>query len=529
MTEYNIAIVGGGANAVCVVNELVDQLSRADRPRNFKISVFEKSGVVGSGLAYGTNMDAHILNMPAESMSAIADKPGDFMEWLRKPHSPELHPYFNAQAQCRDFVPRKIFGYYLQDILDQAVQKASNAGIKVEFIRGEVTDIVTRGEELWLKAGDHPAKFNQGILCLGNQPPTIGRRLQSLPGYFHQPWPESDITEGIPKDADILVIGSGLTAVDTLITLQENNHEGSITFLSRHGLLPKVRTFPDQHELVHLSPENVRAITARNQRKLSVDEAVELFNQEFESAGVDMQQLDFYKELASKAPAQVLKEDIQKAKNGSLPYFSVLKAIDEVVGELWNELSIEARQVFDTHYRTLWNIYDYPMPVQNAERVLKALESGQLKIVSGFRDIQYDTVNGEFVLQCVKSDCNDTDIKTHRGPYVINAVGNGLDLTRIQSPLIQNALMRGIITPHLLGGVDVDFETGGVKDGHGHYSQRLFAIGSLTRGVHFYTNSIQENAKAARNAAIRVAGTALADKPVLNPSTDFQPKGGTNE
>ena len=63
MTEYNIAIIGGGANGVSVLNELVNQLSELNNSGKFKITLYEKSGVYGTGLAYGTHLDAHIQNM----------------------------------------------------------------------------------------------------------------------------------------------------------------------------------------------------------------------------------------------------------------------------------------------------------------------------------------------------------------------------------------------------------------------------------------------------------------------------------
>ncbi len=110
MSEYKIAIVGGGANGVSVLNELVNQLTETGQSENTEITLYEKSGIFGAGLAYGTTLDAHILNMPASTMSAVGGDPEHFHEWLKKPHKRALHPYFNAQAEAKDFVPRKIFG-----------------------------------------------------------------------------------------------------------------------------------------------------------------------------------------------------------------------------------------------------------------------------------------------------------------------------------------------------------------------------------------------------------------------------------
>lgn len=206
---------------------------------------------------------------------------------------------------------------------------------------------------------------------------------------------------------------------------------------------------------------------------------------------------------------ETLKYDIKVAEQGHVPYFSILKATDEIVGLIWKHVSVEDLKYFDKHFGVLWNAYDYPMPLQNAHRVMRSLESGQLAIESGFSHIGWDSSNEEFRLTCIDSD-NESKI-VHRAKYVINATGQGLDVTKLESPLIRNALKHGTIVPHELGGVNVEFFSGAVKNSQGHYSRRIYAVGSLTRGVHFYTNSINENAKCGKRTVEAVVIQALTD------------------
>ncbi|PCI98709.1 MAG: hypothetical protein COB14_07370 [Alphaproteobacteria bacterium] len=504
MTAYNIAIVGGGAVGVCVFNELVDQLVQLPNPERYNITIYDKTGVFGGGLAYGTQLDAHILNMPANSMSAKSDDPQHFIKWLKEPHSNDLHSYFNIQARGNDFVPRSVFGLYLEDVLDKALDKAQEFGISTELKQDDIINIQHQDGLMSVDSSSSHQLYNQTILCLGNQPPSVGSELCATSGYFHQPWPEGELTKGIPKDSDVNILGSSLSAVDTLLTLLENGHKGPINFISRNGLLPKVRSFPKPYKLTALSLENVQLSNDNEMKKVSFEKIVELFQTELAQAGIEVPNVSIAQLQEKDSPLKILEADIQRVQEGKDNYFAVLKAVDDVASDLWHAMSLPAKQTFDEHYKTLWNMYDYAMPMQNAQKVLQALQSGQLSVRSGFNNIEYNDQEKMFVIRC-------SDNEVFQSKYVVNAIGGGCDLTKMQSPLIQNALKNDVFKPHPLGGIDVDFDTGRVKDKDNNCSDILYAVGSLTRGVHFYTNSILENAKASKAVAFHVCNTLLSD------------------
>ncbi|GEM_PF-965247 len=521
---YKIAIIGGGANGVSVLNELVNQLTAAST-EHVEISLYEKSGIFGAGLAYGTKHDAHILNMPSSTMSAVGGDPTDFHEWLKKPHEPNLHPYFNAQAEARDFVPRKIFGMYLEDLYKNALKQAEDHGINIEIFNEEALDVTENKDSVVVWSDGKSREFNQTVLCLGNQPPTFGRELKGVPGYFHHAWPEKNITDNIPNDEEVYVIGSSLTAVDVFITLQEKGHSGPIHFVSRQGVLPKVRTFAEAYDLQFLTPENIQCLTENGQKELSLEDVSQLFMKEFKAAGAAVPNIDEILSIPLDSPKEILKQDVKIAEQEHVEYFSVLKAADEVIGHVWNAISLKDRERFDAHYRTLWNAYDYPMPMQNARKILNALENGQLSVDGGFRSLEYDPKSKEFLLTCADKDKTQPPA-VRRARFVINATGQGMSLEKLESPIVQNALDSGTITPHLLGGVNVDFSTGAVGNARGQYSNRIYAVGSLTRGVHFYTNSINENAKAGKNTVTQIVKNTSFFNQGLNASSEQHFQGG---
>ena len=134
------------------------------------------------------------------------------------------------------------------------------------------------------------------------------------------------------------------------------------------------------------------------------------------------------------------------------------------------------------------------MPLVNARKILEALKSGQLHILPG--------------IQCIRS-CGENmgfeiDIETRlgvpftlRAPYIVNATGQGHDVACYEDALIQALLSKGVIQPHPSGGIQADFHTSQVYDGKGSLQSHIYALGEITRGVHFYTNGVAPNMGAA--------------------------------
>src|SRR5258707_14150490 len=83
---------------------------------------------------------------------------------------------------------------------------------------------------------------DEAALAIGNFPPS-----NSTPGYFGDPWDANTFAWLAPERA-LLILGTGLTMVDTVISLLDRGHRGPIHAVSRRGLLPRqhVRAIPDE-------------------------------------------------------------------------------------------------------------------------------------------------------------------------------------------------------------------------------------------------------------------------------------------
>src|SRR3954452_18446271 len=100
--EFPVAIVGGGFSGTIIAA----QLAR----RGIGSVLIDGSGRLGKGVAYSTTEPAHLLNVPAEAMSAWPEEPDHFVRC------------FEADGgDRRGYAQRRLFGRYLGEILNEAL------------------------------------------------------------------------------------------------------------------------------------------------------------------------------------------------------------------------------------------------------------------------------------------------------------------------------------------------------------------------------------------------------------------------
>ncbi len=493
MKETAIAIIGAGASGIISLYQIVDKFSR-EMPANkrLRIFLFDKSGVFGTGVAYSTPLASHLLNVRASSMSAVSGEPLHFWEWLESV-APQINDEYPDLSINKDtFVPRKVYGRYLTALFHETVARAKQCDIRIEFIKSEVTQITDapEGIELILVEGK-TLRSHFLILAIGNFPSTLYSEFRGTPGYIPYPWPARRLMEEISPTRPVCILGAGLSAVDTLFTLLENGHKGKIYFLSRKGLLPKVQCKPADYDLRFVTRETLSELTDNDRKKLDLDAVGRLFIQEIETAeGEKLDWLDFLNPQGD--PGHILARDIRRAESGVISNQAALMATRPLHAAIWHALTPEDQKRFDREYKSVWNHYRVPLSVINAKKALAILKSGQLTVLGGIEEIRHISPPDRFRLR----------IGTRLGPgyhlevpFLINATGQGLNVTRFEDRFISNLLTSGIISPHHSGGIRVDFNSCAVIDRDGKTSSSVFAVGELTRGVHLFTNAISENVK----------------------------------
>lgn len=222
-----LLIVGGGFVGVAIACHLLQAL-----PPGSRLTLVNAGGPLGRGLAYGTRSPLHLLNVPAARMSWHAAVPDDFIAWLR------------AQGLAADgasFVPRRYYGDYLAARLAEHV--AARPDIEWQQVPAQVEDLNPVPPGAWQAqlSGGHQILADQVILALGNFAPACPHRdLLQLPDacYVSDPW-RPDSLSGLDRNAPVAIVGTGLTMLDLLLSLQEIGHRGPLLALSRRGLLPQ--------------------------------------------------------------------------------------------------------------------------------------------------------------------------------------------------------------------------------------------------------------------------------------------------
>jgi len=210
-----IAIVGGGFTGAMLAARLAE--------RGMASTVINRTADFGLGVAYSTPFDGHLLNVRSARMSALADQPGHFVDWL-KAHHPDL-------ADPDGFAPRRMFGSYVQERLGAV--EAAHPGL----IRRMVGDVAAiEGDSVRLSGGSR-ISVRAVVLATGNPAPKTAHAGTSQ-RIIADPWAPGAL-DRIGNDDDVLIVGTGLTMVDMLLMLQGRGWTGRAMALSRRGLMPR--------------------------------------------------------------------------------------------------------------------------------------------------------------------------------------------------------------------------------------------------------------------------------------------------
>lgn len=417
-TATRVAIVGAGFSGTMLALNLLEQadvevlLIERDRHR------------MGAGVAYSSSESAHLLNVRAGNMSAFADRPDHFCDWLAT----------RGLGCDAAFVTRATYGRYLREELAAAMEKH---GRRLKLVDDEVLDIEERGGQVTLGlVNGGLIEADRAVLAIGNLPPhdppaIAGAHLPSH-RYIGDPW-ASAFEEGLEKDAPVLVIGTGLTAVDVILRLVTHGHEGPITALSRRGLRP--------HR--HVDGLRPKPVLAKPAPELS--------------------------ELVAWARTEARDRD----------WRLVVDSIRPITQMMWASADAEKRERFLRHLRPFWDVHRHRLAPEVADRIDALVASGQLK----FRAGKIASVTAEpdaLAVSWLPRGGSDPIIT--RAARMINCTGPQGDLLRSSDPLVKRMLGARRIRPDALRlGLDIDRD-GHVIDAKGQPSEHILAIGPMTRG-----------------------------------------------
>ena len=420
MPRYPVAIIGGGYSGTI----LAAMLAR----RGISAALVDGSGKMGRGQAYSTRDDAHLLNVRAERMSAFAAEPNHFAD-----------RYKASGGDQRGFARRAFYGDYLQGILDDAIASGSTIPVEADAISARRE---TGGWRIALSDG-RSIHARLVVLAIGNQQPeTFGPLAHAGKRLIANPWGQDardGVIEAARKDSSVLLIGTGLTMVDAVLSLDAAGHSGRIVAVSRRGQTP-------------------------------------LAHADFEPSPVAVDQL----------PLGTLTGMWRwlRRRSAEVGWQAAIDSLRPHSQRIWQSLDRTQQRRFLRHARPWWDVRRHRIAPEVAAILSRRIQDGGLEIVAGW--IEGAGASDEGL---------DVEIKL-RGTGVsrfehfdvaINCTGPLHALARTRNPLLRDLLDQGLIRPDTLG---IGIELG--NDARVADSNDLWAIGPLTKGRYWEITAVPD-------------------------------------
>ncbi len=421
MNDVDVAIVGGGFSGCAVAAHL----ARHAAP-GLSLALFEP-GELGRGAAYGTKHREHVLNTRAHLMSLHSDDSEHFANWL------------GSRGGPMDFVSRRLYGDYVGEVARRALERPGFTHLRDRAAK------VRRGDR-----GGFVVESFSGVrfgarcvvLATGNSPPSdefLPLEIRLHPGYIADPWRFDYRSVG----GHVLVVGSGLTALDVLVALKACGHRGAVHVLSRHGRFPEVHASVAPYDVIP-------ALDTHDARSL----------------------------------LRSFRAHVDEATRRGFDWRAVIDSLRPEAEAIWRRLAPIEQRRFERHLRSQWERYRHRAP-ERVEAVRREYRSsGRLFSYAGhLRGMHRGAVT--IALR------NGEAVEVHPD-WIVNCSGLGRARAMARDALLGEMLAEGTISPEAGGlGLRVTRELAAI-DAHGQTVRGLWIAGPPVRGSRFEATAVPE-------------------------------------
>ena len=486
-----VVIVGAGFSGTV----LAVQLLRLAAGRPLRIVLVNPTAAMGRGLAYGTRSALHLLNVPAGNMSALADEPDHFLAHARAA---------DPGVQAHSFLPRNLYGAYLEQLLAQHEQ-ALPASCVLERRVAEVMYLdppapAPTSTSASASASAPPSRarlrLSDGsqleadhvVLATGHLPPAdppavagavsgaisgaMSGAMSGNPRYVSDPWSPGALDRLPP--GPVLLLGTGLTALDVTLSLHALTPARPVLCLSRRGLLSAAhreqRSLPPGADAAGAAAALAAGLAAGLGRGVRADlRAVRLAVARHVAAGGDWR--DMIAALRPHTPAW------------------------------WQRTPWPERRRFVQRLQPYWDTARHRCaPVPHA--VFAAARAAGSVRVAGGRLVDLQEVSGGLQARWLPRGGGALQCRVYAG--VVNCTGPSTDLGRHGSPLVRQLLGAGWLSVDPLGlGLQVDAH-GTVIGAQGHPTPGLHCLGPLLRARDWEATAVPELRVQAQHLAQRL-------------------------
>jgi uncharacterized NAD(P)/FAD-binding protein YdhS len=384
--------------------------------RGISSALIDGSGRAGRGVAYSTTEAAHLLNVRAEGMSAWAGEPDHFASAFER-----------EGGDRRGFAQRRFFARYLGGILSDAVGSGCTEVIDATAVSG------VREYGGWRIGFDEGSSVDARVLVLaiGNQEPEgLGAFSSTGRRFIRNPWgaeARAAVEDLAMGGGDALLVGTGLTMVDLVLSLDSASFPGRIVALSRRGLAPRGHA-------------------------------------DFEPAPVDEREVP-------KGSVRSLWRWLRR-RSAEVGWRAAIDSLRPHSHALWQSLPLEEQRRFMRHARPWWDVHRHRIAPEVAATVARLVAEDRLEIMAG-----------RIVSAKESRDALEVEYRRRGSPkaqtqcfaYAFNCTGPLHSIERSKDPLLRSLLDARQVRPDPLGiGLDVNVQS--------RAGERLWALGPLTKG-----------------------------------------------
>ena len=424
--HVDVLIVGGGFSGIALASQLV----RTEK--DLHVVIARSPNGPKFGVAYDTDCVQHLLNVPAKGMSAFPEIPNHFIEWAHEQGNP-LEP--------NSFASRRFYRSYLEALLKETLATG-----QARLIEKEVTDICksTDGWQVEFTDGSFFSS-SQVVIAFGGFPPSSipeTKAIANHPSFVANPWRSIDPCR-LAYARKIAIIGTGLTAIDVILSCESAGFDGSYTLFSRRGRMPAVHdlsTKPLPQDAVPQPSDSIRELL-KSLRKAAK-----------ESAKYDT--------------------NWRAVVDGMRPRMAVY----------WQTLSPESKRRFLSHLRPFWEVHRHRLAPEIHAKVQALIQASRLTVRSG--KLSAIVPHGDSLVVTHAGSLGDTSLDLSVD-MLFNCTGPTSNIRSWPSLLIQRLISASI--------VETDpFDRGINCNADGKVQPGLYVLGHLRRGMLWESTAVPE-------------------------------------
>lgn len=409
-----ITIVGGGFSGASAAVQLV----RASL-KPLAVTLVEPRSAIGGGLAHSADDPDHRLNGPAFLHYLDPLHPEAFHHWCAERNLAQQDP----GARLSDgslYARRKDFGEFVREIVlahsmwstGSTISHVQDTAVDLSEVNAQFTVLTTCGRTL---------TSEMVIVATGNALPRLPAEFQAIattstaviaaPTHLER-------VRAIPKSARILVLGSGLTALDILSTLVRSGHEGQVTAVSRRGLRPATQRPQAGPQHVYHWPDRI-------------------------DAPVPSFVLEAGNRPTARRMVRALRQRIRQVEAAGDLWYTPYDQLRDCFWQVWPTVPLQEKKRFFKRLRPWFDAFRFRSPPQNEAMVREAEEAGRVEFRTTRTRSVASTPGG--AIRVVMRDKGAPADRVQDFDAVINCTGLDAAAGTKDNPFLAALMQRGLI------------------------------------------------------------------------------------